>query len=166
MKQDITLAELKKTIKRLKKKQPPGPDSISNEMIQHLDNPEAAGHVQPWLERSPVPQCWTEASMIPVLKKGKNTTKVLSYRPISLTSCVCKTMERIVNQRLQWYLDSESIIAPEQAGFRRYKITEDQTIHLAQVIEDAFQAPKVTSAAFIDLQRAFDTTWCGRKVSL
>ncbi|KAK7114739.1 hypothetical protein V1264_000745 [Littorina saxatilis] len=97
--------------------------------------------------------------MIPVLKKGKNKTKTLSYRTISLTSCVCKTMERIVNQRLQLYLESESIIVPEQAGFRQHRSTEDQTTHLSQVIEDAYQAQKVTLATFIDLQKAFDKVW-------
>jgi len=97
--------------------------------------------------------------MIPVLKKGKNKGKAASYRPISLTSCVCKTMERIVNQRLQWYLEVEDVITPEQAGFRRYRSTEDQTTHLTQVIEDAFQAKKATLAVFIDLQRAFDKVW-------
>ena len=39
-----------------------------------------------------------EAVMIPTLKRGKNKAKATSYRPISLTSCVCKTLERIINQ--------------------------------------------------------------------
>ena len=97
--------------------------------------------------------------MMPILKKGKNKKKALSYRPISLTSCVCKTMEHIINKRMQWYLETESIFAPEQAGFRKYKGTEDQTTHLAQVIEDAFQKKRVTLTVFIDLQKAFDKVW-------
>ena len=91
--------------------------------------------------------------MIPILKKGKDPKQAASYRPISLTSCVGKTMERVVNQRLKWYL------APEQAGFRQFRATEDQTTYLAQEIEDAFQEKKVTRFAWIDLQRAFDRVW-------
>jgi ribonuclease HI len=174
MKVDISLAELKKAIRQLKKKSP-GPDGITNEMIQHLGNASLRKLLDifnlSWTNGE-VPQCWKEARMTPILKKGKNKTKVLSYRPISLTSCICKTMERIVNQRLQWYLESENIIVSEQAGFRRYRSTEDQTTHLAryrstedqtthlaQVIEDTFQAKKVMLAAFIDLQKAFDKVW-------
>ena len=41
--------------------------------------------------------------MIPILKKGKVPKKANSYRPVSLTSCVVKTMERIVNESLKWY---------------------------------------------------------------
>jgi hypothetical protein len=57
---------------------------------------------------------------------------------------------------MQWYLEPERIILPEQAGFQRFKSTEDQTTHLAQVIENSFQAQKVALAAFIDLQKAID----------
>lgn len=162
MEKDITMEELKRAIRQLKKKKSPGPDGITNEMLQHLGNTATRKLLDifnlSW-RAGQVPQLWKEARMIPVLKKGKNRSKVLSYRPISLTSCVCKTIERVINQRMQWYLESESIILPEQAGFRRYKSTEDQTTHLAQVIEDSFQAQKVTLAAFIDLQKAFDKVW-------
>ncbi|CAC5373542.1 unnamed protein product [Mytilus coruscus] len=57
------------------------------------------------------------------------------------------------------YLESENIIGHAQAGFRQYKSTEDQTTHLSQVVEDAFQSKKVTLAVFLDLQRAFDKVW-------
>ena len=112
-------------------------------MLQHLGNSALEKLLDifnlSW-KQGQVSQCWREATMIPVLKKGKNKTKVLSYRPISLTSCVCKTMEHIVNQRMQLYLESESIIVPEQAGFRQYRSREDQTIHLSQVIKNVFKA--------------------------
>ncbi|KAK7093030.1 hypothetical protein V1264_008689 [Littorina saxatilis] len=131
-------------------------------MLQHLGNTALQKLLDiynlSW-KQGQVPQCWREATMIPILKRGKNKSKAQSYRPISLTSCVCKTMERIINQRLQLYLETQSIIAPEQAGFRQYRSTEDQTTHLSQVIEDAFQAKKAVLAVFIDLQKAFDKVW-------
>ena len=159
MQHDISMTELNNAIRKLKKKKSPGPDNITNEMLQHLGNSALKQLLDifnlSW-RQGQVPQCWKEAKMIPVLKKGKNKEKAQSYRPISLTSCTCKTMERVVNQRLQLYLESESIIVPEQAGFRQYRSAEDQTTHLTQVIEDGFQAQKVTLATFIDLQKAFD----------
>ena len=60
-------------------------------------------------------------------------------------------MERVVNQRLKWYLETNDLLAPEQAGFR--------TTYLAQEIEDAFQEKQVTRVAWIDLHRAFDRVW-------
>ena len=157
-------------VKKLKERKSPGPDGISNEMISHLGNTALKKLVEifnlSW-KKGEVPQIWKDALMIPLHKKGKDKSKALSYRPISLTSCVCKTMERTINNRLQWYLEKEMLIAPEQAGFRQYRSTEDQTTHLTQVIEDAFQRKKVVLASFIDLQKAFDEVWkAGLRVKL
>ncbi|CAC5409991.1 unnamed protein product [Mytilus coruscus] len=63
---------------------------------------------------------------------------------------------------MQMYLKSGNIIEHEQTGFRQYKSTEDQTTHLSQEEEDAFQSKKVTLAVFVDLQRAFDKVWKDR----
>jgi hypothetical protein len=37
---------------------------------------------------------------------GKDHSEPSNYRPIALTSCVCKTMERMINARLIWFLES------------------------------------------------------------
>ena len=58
--------------------------------------------------------------------------------PVSLSSCVVKTLERIVNQRLQWYFETEEILAPQQSGFRQFHSTEDQATHLSKKTEDVF----------------------------
>ena len=161
----ITIAELKKTIRKLKKKKSPGPDGITNEMLTHLGNTALSKLLETlnlslsWSEGK-VPQIWREAVTIPTLKRGKNKAKAASYRPTSLTSRVCKTLERIINQRLKWYLDTnKDPIVQEQAGFRRFRSTEDQAACLSQVIEDAFQGQQVVLATFTDFQRALDKVW-------
>ena len=111
-----------------------------------------------WQEGS-LPQSWREATMIPIHKKGKSKTEATSYRPISLTSCVVKLLERIVNARMKWYLESEQLLVPQQAGFREHHCTEDKTTYLAQEIEYGFQQNKQTLAIWIDLQKAFDKVW-------
>ena len=162
MKLPITLQELQTALRKLKKKKSPGPDGITNEMLTHLGNTATHKLLEifnlSW-EEGKVPQIWREAIMIPVYKKGKDRKIASSYRPISLTSCVVKTMERIVNTRLMWYLETEDILSEEQAGFRQFRCTEDQTTYLAQEIEDAFQEQKVLFATWIDLQKAFDKVW-------
>ena len=55
-----------------------------------------------------VQQVWREAIIIPILKRGKCKSKAESYRPISLTSCVGKLMERLINTRLMWHLENKS----------------------------------------------------------
>ena len=106
-----------------------------------------------------IPDIWKKAVVIPIKKEGKPGNRPESYRPISLTSCICKLMERIVNARLMWYLENNHLIADEQAGFRQCRSTEDQITYIAQAIEDAFQEEKKTTVVWIDMEKAFDRIW-------
>lgn len=170
MSQRLTLHELQTALRQLKTKKSPGPDGVTNEMLTHLGNSAKCKlldiYNHSWTQGQ-LPQIWKDAIMIPIHKKGKDPKKPESYRPISLTSCVGKTMERIVNARLRWYLETNNLLATQQSGFRQFRSTEDQTTYLAQEIEDAFQEQKVVLTAWIDLQRAFDKVWTdGLKVKL
>ena len=50
------------------------------------------------------PSDWRKAIVIPIPKPGKDPTNPTNYRPIALVSCICKTMERMINRRLVWHL--------------------------------------------------------------
>ncbi|KAK7102290.1 hypothetical protein V1264_020529 [Littorina saxatilis] len=97
--------------------------------------------------------------MVPIHKKGKDRAKVDSYRPISLTSCVGKLMERLINTRLTWHLEKNNTFSPEQAGFRQHRSTEDQVTYISQKIEDGYQDKKHTLTIWIDMEKAFDKVW-------
>ena len=106
MKELFTEKELKEGMKQLQKEKSPGPNDITNEMLQQL-GPSAKKTLlnifnASWKNAS-VPQSWRDATMIPIHKKGKDKTKADSFRPISLTSCVGKLMEMLVNNRLTRY---------------------------------------------------------------
>ncbi|GBN36259.1 hypothetical protein AVEN_233547-1 [Araneus ventricosus] len=81
----------------------PGPDGITYNMLLHLDA-NLLFHLlrlfnRIWSEQS-FPAQWYEAVVVPILKPGKTPTNPFNYRPIALTSCLCKTFERMVNARL------------------------------------------------------------------
>ena len=79
----------------------------------------------------------------------------ISYRPISLLSCLAKTPRPNA-----WSArgSCSTWITKEQTTFRRNKSSEDQLIQLAQLIENAFQEKKVI-ATFTDLFKAFNKVW-------
>ena len=69
--------------------------------------------------------------MIPIHKPGTSKTEGTSYRPISLASCMVKLSERIINTRLKWFLETDKLLVPQQAGFREHQCTDDLTTYLA-----------------------------------
>ena len=158
----FTLQELEQALKSLKMKRSPGPDKIHNEMIKHLGTcgKKALLHlINTTWETGQLPSAWKNAFIAPILKKDKDPTEPKSYRPISLTSCLGKVCERMVNRRLYWWLEDSNILTEDQAGFRANSRTEDQLFRLCQNIQDGFQEGKHTTAVFIDLQQAYDRVW-------
>ena len=58
-----------------------------------------------WLEVM-FPERWHRALLLPFLKPNKPPQLPSSYRPIALTSFMCKVLERIVNMRLTYFLET------------------------------------------------------------
>ena len=108
------------------------------------------------------PSIWKTSSTIPIHKMGKPLDSPAFFRPISLTSCVSKLFERIILFRLFFFLESNSILSPRQAGFRPGRSTLDQILYLSQSISDGFNKPRPGSRTIlstIDFSKAFDSVW-------
>ena len=77
---------------------------------------------------------------------------MLSYKPMSLTSIVGKTIERLVTNRLRYFAESMHLLAEYQARFRHGRKAKDQLLRLTQSISDGIrQSPmQRTVVALID----------------
>ena len=86
----------------------------------------------------------------------------VSFRPISLTSCISKFFKRIILWRIPFFLESNSILSNRQASFRPGRSTLDQILFLSQLILDGFNKPRPgsqTILATIDFSKAYDSVW-------
>ena len=70
---------------------------------------------------SQCPKQWKDAILTPILKPGKDPSDPLSYRPITLTSTLCKLMERMVNSRLLWYIETNDLLTQQSEWFSEMK---------------------------------------------
>ena len=149
------LHELKQAIK-ISRDTLPGIDTVHYQSLKHLHEDSLLlllyvfNHI--WLTQD-FPTSWETAIIIPVTKPGKLLTDPGSYRPIALTSCLCKTMERMVNSRLTWYLERHMIITEYQSGFRRCRYTVDNLVTLETSITDAFVGIKHLVSIFLIWRR-------------
>ena len=77
-----------------------GSDEIHHQFLKHL--PDVLLDLLLLLlndlwQSQDFPDGWREATVIPIPKPGKDRTDPNNYRPIALTSCLCKIMERMIN---------------------------------------------------------------------
>ena len=139
-----------------------GPDEIHYQMLKHLPLKSLQTLLDifnnMW-ETGKFPESWELATIIPIPKPGKDHTEPTNYRPIALTCCLCKTLERMINARLVWYLEINNLISPVQSGFRSERSTNDNLVRLETFIRDAFVKKEHVVAVFFDLEKAYDTTW-------
>jgi hypothetical protein len=124
----ISDCELQEAIKQLKNRKSPGEDRIHAEFLKHAAK-EARLSIRMWFQKiwetGIAPSLWKKAIVVPILKTGKDPKSTSSYRPISLTSVMGKSMERIINTRLNCLLETNNMIANEQAGFRIHRSTSE-----------------------------------------
>ena len=139
-----------------------GPDEIHYQMLKHLPDTslETLLNIFNYIwTTGKFPEDWTLATIIPIPKPGKDPAEPNNYRPIALTSCLCKTLERMINKRLTWFLESNNHISRFQSGFRSDRSTTDNLVRLETFIRDAFIKKEHVVAVFFDLEKAYDTTW-------
>ena len=96
------------------------------------------------------PQDWKRSVFIPIPKKG-NAKECSNYHTIALISRSSKVMLKILQARLQQYVNHE--LPDVQAGFRKGRGTRDQIANIRWIIEKAREFQKNIYFCFIDLSK-------------
>ena len=68
-------------------------------------------------------------------------------------------MERMVNKRLIWFIESNNLYTNSQCGFRSQRSTMDHVVRLETSIREANIQRQHLIAVFFDLEKAYETTW-------
>ena len=98
---------------------------------------------------------WTGKGQVftPIPKKG-NVKECSNYRTIALTSQASKEMLKILQARLEQYMNRE--LPDVQAGFRKGRRTRDRIANISWIIKKARELQKNMYFCFIDQTKAFD----------
>ena len=158
----ISLSELKLAIKKSNERSTPGLDRISNSMLKNLPHNTLEDILSLFnlsLLESNFPRSWKKACISMIPKKDGMSSDPSNYRPISVTSCLGKILERIMTNRLNLFLEKNSLLVKEQSGFRRHRRTADNLMFLIQKISESFILGKSVCCLFFDISKAFDRVW-------
>ena len=155
----ITVEKIRRAIKKLKEGKAAGPDEISNVFIIRCEDDILEPlHIlfNKSFKQGKVPDMWKNAHVTPIHKKGLKCVP-LNYRPVSLTSNVCKIMERIVKDRLTKELNDKNWLTNVQHGFRSRKSTTSNLIEFYDIVTTNLDNENSVDIFFFDLAKAFDT---------
>ncbi|GBO34829.1 putative RNA-directed DNA polymerase from transposon X-element [Araneus ventricosus] len=140
----------------------PGSDGITGRMLRCLTLVNLKKILslvnEIWLSGN-IPPSWKHSVIIPILKPGKNASELKSYRPISLTSVLCKTAERMICRRLTDFFLKENIFHPHHFGFLPFRSCESLHMMFFNTLLKARSNKEYILAASLDISSAYDSVW-------
>jgi hypothetical protein len=118
---------------------------------------EVQGHtyIDATMNNNSIPSDWKKAIVVPIYKGGDRSV-VVNYKPVSLTSVVCKQMEHIIAGYLRNVWERSGWLYEGQHGFRPGYSCESQIVTVCQDIADALDEGVRTDGIVIDFSKAFD----------
>ena len=107
------------------------------------------------LKEGIVPFEWKEANIIPLFNKGSRN-KSVNYRPVSLTSVICKLLETIIMDHMMDFLIKHKLINPSQHGFLKAKSCLTNLLCFLEEITKWVDDGSPVDVIYLDFQKAFD----------
>ena len=136
-------------------------DLLSNEMIKCSVPIYSSCYLKLFnsiLSTGSFPDIWRNNIIVPIYKSGV-ADNPSNYRGIAISSCLSKLFCKILDSRLQRFLDEKNIISSCQIGFKPGFRTSDHIFTLHNIIDKFISKKKYLFACFVDLRKAFDTVW-------
>ena len=146
-------------INNMKENKSPGVDGIApkilKETVEQICTPLARVFNMS-LQEGIVPLEWKEANIIPLFKKGSRN-KSVNYRPVSLTSVICKVLETIIRDHMMDFLIKHKLINPSQHGFLKARSCLTNLLCFLEEITKWVDDESPVDVIYLDFQKAFDT---------
>ena len=155
---DITQEQIVKKLKKLKINKSPGPDAIHPRVVNEL----ASALAEPLsiifntsVRTMELPLEWKHANISAIFKKGSRTSPQ-NYRPVSLTSIICKTLESLIRDSVIDHMVENNLFSQQQFGFITGRSTVLQLLHVLNIWTEIIDQGGRLEAVYCDFMKAFD----------
>ena len=137
----------------------PGADRVTNARLRECKDiltPYLLPLLSTSLRLQSIPSEWKSTLVVAVSKPGGNVSLPKGYGPISLLSCLCKVLERIVTVWLTYFLETSYALSETQFGFRRTRSTDLALWNFVSGTTCALQTRRKTVMLALDIEDAYD----------
>ena len=107
------------------------------------------------MEEKKLPKIWKIANITPIHKKD-HKYDVSNNRPTSLTSIICKTMEKIIRDTLMSHMEENNFFTVHQHGFRKGRSCVTQLIEVVEKWIEELDDQNSIDTNYLDFQKALD----------
>ena len=154
----VTPKMVAKKMRDMKENKSPGVDGIPPklllEIVEQISIPLATVFNLS-IEEGVVPLEWKEANIIPLFKKGSRSKSEI-YRPVSLTSVVCKLLERLIKDHLVDFLVKNNLINPSQHGFLKARSCLTNILCFLEDVTKWVDEGSPVDIIYLDFTKTFD----------
>jgi hypothetical protein len=148
-----------KKLSKLKPSKSPGPDGFHPKLINKLKHvlgqPLSILFNLSILQRK-LPQSWKDANITAIFKKGSRK-EAGNYRPVSLTSILCKVLESFVRDSIVKHMNHNKLFSPYQHGFRSGRSCITQLLQVMDHWTELLDMGANIDCIYLDFRKAFDT---------
>ena len=155
---NLTKERVLKALIDLNPNKTPGPDGLHPKVLKEV----AESICDPVyyifsksLETGEIPEFW-ELANITALHKGGNRGDPGNYRPVSLTSVLCKTLEKIIRENIIEHINNEGLLSENQHGFTSARSCLTNLLETFNDWFEMFDNGHPVDAVFLDFRKAFD----------
>lgn len=163
----ITASQVKEVLNQVNHNKSPGPDEIHPKLLKALSNNDGFINAVTELFRScyntgKMPQIWKLANIVALHKKG-DKMKSSNYRPISLTSTLCKCYEKILKKHVLEHFERH--LCQEQHGFIGKRSCFSNLLECMHRAYEILDEKENLDILYMDFMKAFDSVPHKRLIS-
>ena len=154
----ILREDVQKRLEKLNVNKSCGPDDIHPRVLKETARATSVPLEKIFklsLSSGECPDDWRKANVTPIHKKGDRTDPS-NYRPVSLTSQVCKVLEAITRKYIVEHLESNNILSDKQHGFREGRSCLTNLLEMMENWTKILDDDDGIDVAYLDFRKAFD----------
>ena len=155
---DLSEETVKKLLLNVNTSKSPGPDGIHPRVLKEASNSIAKPLsiiFETSLNTGKLPLEWKQANITAIYKKG-DKKEAGNYRPVSLTSVICKIMETLIRDSLVQFMNQNEYFSDRQYGFMKGRSTTLQLIRVMEIWTDVLDRGGCIDVVYCDFMKAFD----------